>query len=133
MAQAAYNKAVRITATGTTTWSVLPANSASLTLAGDILDDTDFSSTGYRSRILGLKDWSVSGTINYDDASVVVGELRSAWLNRTQLLVQYLPNGTVGFQGTIQVESLDLSGDVGSLESMDFSLQANGSLSTVLT
>ena len=133
MAQAAYNKSVRITATGSTTWTELPANSASLSLAGDVLDDTDFTSTGYRSRILGLRDWSVSGTINYDDGSAVIGELRSAWLNRTDMLVQYLPNGSVGFQGTVVVESLDLSGDVGSLESMDFSLQAQGSLTTTLT
>lgn len=131
MAQAAYQKSVSIKTTASTAYVALPANAASLTLAGDILDDTDFSSTGYRSRILGLRDWSISGTINYDDSSVVVGTLRSAWLNRTRLDVRYLPNGTQGFSGQVQVESLDLSGDVGSLESMDFSCQADGALSTL--
>lgn len=130
MAQAAYLKTVQIKTTGSTAYTALPANTASISLGGDVLDDTDFTSTGFRSRILGLRDWSVSGTINYDDTSTVVATIRSAWLNRTTLDVQYLPNGTNGFAGQVVVESLDMSGDVGSLETADFSLQAKGALST---
>ena len=132
MAIAAYTKTVSIKTTAETTasYTELPANAANLNLAGDILDDTDFTSTGYRSRIRGIKDWSVGGTINFDLSNSAVTKLRNAWLNGTRLDIRYLPNGSAGYAGTVHVESIDLSGDVSGLETGDFSLQADGALTT---
>lgn len=134
MSQAAYQKKVLIgttTASSTSDFDELPANSATLNLAGDVLDDTDFSSTGYRSRIIGLRDWNVSAPSYQDFSNTALGTVRSAWFNRTRLKVRYLPDGSKGFEGEVQVESYNLSGDVGGLESVDISLQADGALSTV--
>lgn len=131
MAQPGYQKTLQIKTTGSTSWGDLPANAASMNLGGDILDDTDFSSTGIRSRILGIRDWNISGTIYYDDANTVVNTLRSAWLNRTRLDIRYLPNGTNGFTGQGQIEAINLSGSVNDLEVGEFTIQADGQLTTV--
>ena len=127
-----YQKVVQVRVAGTTVaFEVMPATSASLNLAGDVLDDTDLTSTGMRSRILGLRDWSVSAPINFGSSVTAFATLRSAWLNRTKLEIQYLPDGTVGYSGNVWVETFSHSGDVGGLESVDVSLQAAGALSTV--
>lgn len=137
MSQAAYQKSVLVGTTtlsstdGTTAFDEVPGNSATLNLAGDVLDDTDFTSTGFRSRVIGLRDWNISVPSWQDGSNTALSTIRSAWFNRTRLTVRYLPDGSKGFHGEVQVESYNLSGDVGSLESVDISLQADGALSTV--
>lgn len=132
MAQAAYAKKVKVGTSGTGPWTDVPVTTATLNQGGDVLDDTDLATNaGFRSRILGLHDWSVSMTANWDGSDSVLSTIRDAWLNRTALYVQYLPDGQVanGFQGAVVVENFNLSGDVGGLETVDISLQADGALS----
>lgn len=131
MGQAAYTKKVRVSTDGTN-WEDVPATSPSLDLGGDVLDDTDLATNaGYRSRVLGLHDWSVNCDSNYKTGNAALAMIRSAKLNRSQLHVQYLPDGTVanGFQGQVVVENFNLSGEVGGLETAGITLQANGALS----
>jgi hypothetical protein len=136
MSQAGYEKKVKVAdaTESPTNFLDLTAVSATLNHGGDVLDDTDManiSATGMRSRILGLRDWSISATLNYDTSVAgVVTVLRNAWLNRTQLEMQYLPDGTVGngFQGLCFVETFNMSGDVGGLEQVELSLVADGDL-----
>lgn len=132
MSQPSYQKtiSVKTTAASSTSYVALPANSASLTLAGDLLDDTDFTSTGFRSRVVGLRDWNASVTILWDGASTITDVVRDAWLNASRLDIKYLPNGTKGFAGTAYVETFSLSGDVGGLEQVDVTFQPNSALST---
>jgi len=132
MSQNAYEKKVNIKTTGSSTYTELKGTSATLNLAGDMLDDTEFSSTGYRSRVRGLKDYSVSVSCNYTSTASWYSILRSAWINGTKLDLQYLPNGSKGFAGRVIVETFTHAGDVGSLETVDVSLQAAGvALTTV--
>ena len=136
MAIAAYTKVVQIqlASAGTTTFENIDGTNATLNLAGDVLDDTNFGSTGFRSRILGLRDWSVSISAIYGSTVAAYTTLRSAWLNRTELKMQYLPDGTLdGFAGNCFVESFNHTGDVGGLETVDVSLQASAALSTNTT
>lgn len=128
-----YQKSVKIknSTEGSSLFVELPATSANLNLAGDVLDDTDLTSTGFRSRILGLRDWSISAPSNFAPANTAWAKVRNAWLNRTLLTVQYLPDGTNGYQGTAWVETFSHSGDVGGLETVDISLVAESQLSTV--
>jgi len=135
MSQAGYEKKVRIGDIGSPNdFADLPSTTATLNHAGDVLDDTDManvSATGMRSRLLGLRDWNVTATLNYDTAIAgVVIRLRDAWLNRTPLIVRYLPDGTLanGFEGQCLVENFNLSGDVGGLEQVELSLVADGDL-----
>jgi len=132
MAQAAYSKKVKVGTSGSGPWNDVPATTATLNQGGDILDDTDLATNaGFRSRILGLHDWSVSITANWDASDAALIAIRDAWLNRTELYVQYLPDGQTanGFQGAVVVENFNLSGDVGGLETVEISLQADGALS----
>lgn len=131
MGKAAYQKKVQVSATGAAgTWKNLPATSPSLEIGGDVLDDTTLINSGYRSRILGLHDFSVSADSNWDPDNEAIPIVRNAKLNRTPLHVQYLPDNTVdsGLKGQCVVESFNHSGDVGDLETVAISLQGNGAL-----
>lgn len=129
MSQAGYQKKIYIRAADPSgeAWVELPTTSANLSHGGDLLDDTDMkNSGGNRTRIYGLRDWSVSLSFNYDAADTGVTLLRNAWLNRTLLDVRYLPDGTVGngFQGEVRVETFNMSGEVGGLEQVEANLLA---------
>jgi predicted secreted protein len=142
--QAAYVKKLEVSADGGTTWRKLPATSPSLEIGGDVLDDTEMATNaGYRSRIHGLSDFSVSadsifkplvgGDGSADIASGAKGLdiIRVAKLTRTTIKIRYLPTGSVdanGLQGNVIVESYNHSGDVGGLETVSISLQGNGAL-----
>lgn len=143
MSQAAYSKKVLVSADAGVTWLKLPATSPSLEIGGDVLDDTDLATNaGYRSRCYGLNDWSASADSNFkaptgdagaDAASGAAGlaACLAAKLERTTLLFRYLPTGNLdgtGLQGEVLVETYGGSGDVGSLETVAISLQANGAL-----
>lgn len=147
MSQAAYQKKVRISADDGATWHDLPATSPSLEIGGDVLDDTDLATNaGYRSRCYGLHDWSANADSNYkpttgnapnDSASgaTALKLCRDAKLNRTGLKFRYLPTGSVtdgtGLEGDVLVETYGGSGEVGGLETVSISLQANGLLAAI--
>lgn len=129
MSIAAYNKKIVVRASGSTTWLELPATNATLNLEADALDDTDFTTTGFRSRIIGLRDWSISVPSNYDPTNQAIVAARQAWFNRTKLEVRYLIDGTNGFQGDGYVDNFSLSGEVGGLETCDINIVPDGALS----
>lgn len=130
MGHGAWQKKVKVSADDNMYYD-LPATTASLNWAGDVLDDTDMATNqGYRSRIYGLKDWNVSATSNWAPGQQGFDVLLDAWQNRTEVWVKYLPDGTdaSGFKGKAVVETFSLSGDVGGLETVEISLQAAGPL-----
>lgn len=134
MSQAAYAKKIKVKDTSQSTGFVdTEANTGSMDHAGDVLDDTQIAlSHVYRTRLYGLRDWSVSFTMELNQGSNTAFDiLRQAWLNQRDIDVQYLPDGTVGngFEGTTVVESFNLSGDVGGKEQVDVTLQGDGQLS----
>lgn len=129
MGTAAYKKKVNVGPDGAV-WNVAPATSASLNNGQTALDDTDMTTTGTRSRLMGIKDWSVSLTLNWSPGDAAFTAVKTAFDNRTDLHVQYLPDGQVvnGFQGTGLVESFNLSGGMDDLETVEVTIQANGAL-----
>lgn len=131
MGQAAYEKTINISSDGGTEYNEAPANSAGLDLGGDLLDDTKFTnSAGYRSRIYGLRDWTLNLTLEGEFDDTAFGALKDAWLNRNAIDMQYLPDGTVsnGLEGPAKVESFNYSGDVGDKETVEVTLQGSGEL-----
>ena len=131
MSLAAYKKSILIkNATSTAAYVEMEATDATLTLAGDVLDDTDFTSTGMRSRILGLRDWNISAPSNFNSTAAWHILVYGAWRNRRSLAIKYLSNGISGYKGNTVVETFTHTGDVGGLETLDISLQADGPLST---
>lgn len=133
MGTAAYQKTINISSDGGSTYNEAPANSAGLDLGGDLLEDTKFSnSAGYRSRIYGLRDWTLNLTLELEPSDTAFGDLKDAWLNRNDIDMQYLPDGTTsnGLEGTCTVESFNYSGDVGDKETVEVTIQGNGELTT---
>ena len=135
MSIAAYQKVINVKAVATTSstaYRALPGNTASLNFGGDMLDDTTFASTGWRSRLRGLKDYSVPVTCVYTSTDAALAIVRAGILAGTAVDFQYLPNGTAGFAGSCQVESYNLTGDVAGFESVDVSLQSAGAALTTV-
>jgi predicted secreted protein len=129
MGQAAYEKKIKVSADNGATWEELPATSPSLELAGDVLDDTDLkNNAGFRKRILGLSDFSCSADSNWSAGDAGLAIVRNAKLNRTTIKVAYLPDGVDGFMGNVVVETYNMAGEVGGLETVSISLQGNGPL-----
>ena len=87
-------------------------NDISMSHSGGTLDTTKFNND-YMARIYGLKDvsFSLSGTWDADDTNGQVA-IRNAWLNETELWVQYLPNGTTGFKAQVVVSSCEIKSAV---------------------
>ena len=137
MSIAAFQKSVQIKTTtttestafvgggpGSTDTGILPANTATMTFGAELLDDTDFTSTGFRSRIRGLKDYSFTLTALWDATDSALPIVRSALFNDTTLDIRYLPDGVKGFQGQVKVSDMSHSGDVAGLETVDITFQA---------
>jgi hypothetical protein len=132
MSQVGYEKSIQIKTTVGSTWGALSANTSSLTLGAELLEDTDFISTGWRSRAQGLRDWNVTATIFWDASNTTLTLLRNSFLNATRIDVRYLPDGSNGYQGTAFIENFTNSGEVGGLETVDVSLQpATAAMTTV--
>ncbi len=123
MSQAGYLKRVHVF-DGSSTWHEVPATSASLDAGGDVLDDTTFMSGGNRSRIYGIRDWSLSLTLQYDTTDDAFITIRDAWMNREEVSFRYLPDGTNGLAGDGVVETFNMSGGVDDLETVDVTIQA---------
>ncbi len=131
MGQAAYSKKVQVSTDGAA-WKDVPTTSPTLNLGGDVLDDTDLASNaGYRTRILGLHDWSINCDSNYSSGNEALVLIRNAKINRSTLHARYLPDALPanGFKGEVVVENFNLTGEVSGLETVSITLQANGALS----
>lgn len=106
------------------------AHSYTLTQAVDVLDDTDFTSTGFRSKNLGLAD--VSLTLNsWEPLNNQFSEFLVASSTSTRhlqpLVAEVNPGGsTLYARGWFVVENDSKSGDVAGLEEKTISLQLDG-------
>jgi len=131
MSIAGFNKKIQVKTTAAGTFDDVPGNTGTLNFSGELLDDTTFNSTGFRSRLRGLKDYSLSVTAVFSVGDAALNTIRDALFNDTTLDMNYLPNGTNGFTGQVKVESFSLNGDVGGMETIDITMQAESALSTV--
>lgn len=128
--QAAYTKKIKVSADGSTNWLDLPATSPSLEVGGDLIDDVELATNqGYRTRIQGLHDFSVSAECNYSAGNPAIALCINAKLNRTPIFIDYLPSGTgASYKGQTVVESFSHAGDVSDKETISFQFQGDGAL-----
>lgn len=130
MSQAAYQKTINISSDGGSTYNEVNANSASLDLAGDLLDETKFKNNNeYRQRIYGLRDWTLNLTCLVED-DTALQNLKKAWFNNSEINIQYFPDGSNGLAGPGLVESFNPSGDVGDMDTVEITIQGNGQLTS---
>jgi predicted secreted protein len=127
-----YTKAVLIKGSteSSSLYVALPGTNITMNIGNAMLDDTTYLSTGDRSRIAGLRDYSLSGSLVFDTSNSGFAKIRAAFLARSKLSVKYLPDGTHGYLGAVVVESFNHSGEVGGMETVEMTLQAAGPLST---
>lgn len=107
-------------------------NDASFSVSGDSLDTTNFESNGWKEKLQGLKEFSMSLSGFYkptDTNGQVV--LRDALLNSNTVTVDYLVDGLVGFQGTYVVSSFETGASVSGEVTVSFSLESTGALTVV--
>ena len=99
------------------------AHSHDLNLEMDLLDNTNYVDVqdqgGYRSRVTGLLDASIS-LERYDDSWK---EIRKAFSRREPVLIDVRPGNEYTFRGWFVVESNEQSGSVDDLESNDLNFQ----------
>lgn len=132
MSQVGYQKTISVKTTAGSSYFAIEGINGSMNLARDVLDDTDFTSTGWRSKAVGLKDYTTTISANYNVSNTAFTDLRTAFLDGTSLDFKYLPNGTAGFAGRVVVATFSLSGDVGGLESVDVTLESDGTALTTV-
>lgn len=107
--------------------AIAGANSYTLSHTGDLLDDTDFTSTGFRTRRYGLRDVSVSIERYYP----LNKHFLDAVKNGEIVVISIQPGGTQGgsteyARGYFTAESAELAGDVSNLENESLSFQLDG-------
>lgn len=130
MASAAYPKVVKYsTAEAGTYVTIDDLDDVTITFNSDILDDTAFSTShpGFRSRLQGLHDVSISGSGNYSTAAGQAA-IRTAWSGRNQIWIQVLPSGSTdgsGFQTSFRVENYEIGGAIADKNTFSFSLQGD--------
>ncbi len=115
------------------------AHAYTLTQQNDVLDDTDFTTTGFRSHKLGLQTVELSIT-RWDSLEMtfvhdLMGRTTSTGSTlperpaRIPVVAEVQPGGTTHptARGFFVTEAENRSGDVSALESADVSLQLDGS------
>lgn len=109
----------------------LPAVDASISIEGDMLDDSDLTTLGQRSRKVGLKDWNAEGTIHMSTRKEMQIMLDSIF-NKTDFYLRYWPLGSslssLGYKGSMKVESLEFYGTIEDKERVDFSFSASSAI-----
>jgi hypothetical protein len=115
-----------------TSSEIVGANSYSLEIGGDVLDDTNFKDArengGFRTRTLGLTDVTFS-IDRYSDHGQVFSYCKR---NRERVLVEVTPGGEDcgpnggTYRGWFVVESDGHSGDIGDLESESITFNLDG-------
>lgn len=119
---------VRVSGAYIPTAVALQFRSYSLDLSGDVLDSTTFTETGdadqgFRKRMYGLHDVTLNlSGLHTSDRSIL-----NSKLDREKVYVAVERPDSSGFAGWWHVNSDNLSGDIGSLESeeLELSLHSN--------
>lgn len=104
-------------------------NDAKITINGETIDTTDFASSGWLKKILGLK--SAEGSVaGFFDAADTTGQtvLRAALLSGTAQTMTFLPDGTNGYTGSFLVTKLELGATVAGEVSVAFSFESTGAI-----
>lgn len=114
--------------------SVAGGHTYTLTQAMDVLDDTDFSSTGFRSKVMGLADVTLTisrwDTNDQEFIDRLLGSTTSINVG-DPLVAEVNPGGsTFTARGWFVLGTENRSGDVGGLEASDLSMELDGDVAS---
>jgi predicted secreted protein len=119
------------TTSGGTYTAVDEIRSASMSWKGGTIDISKIGVT-YMARILGIKDASYSLQGFYDSADTN-GQLaiRSSLVNDSGLFVQFLPDGSTGFQQEVKVAGFDFDTSFDGAVGISISLEGSGAVTLI--
>lgn len=107
-------------------------NKATLKVAGEPLDTTDFKDTSaYRTRIIGLRNASLSLSLDYEATDTQQAALVTGLTAGTSVFLQYLGDGTNGFKGEAYITSISFDADVGGKSTAQVEAEFTGALTAV--
>jgi predicted secreted protein len=132
MANAGKDMVVRVAASSAGPFTaVADLKEASLSQSGNNQDVSTFGTEWIR-RIQGLKDasYSLSGFYAPGDADGQVA-IRDAWLAGTPLFVQFLPDGSTGFQQEVRVSTYEVSAAADATQDVSIELEGTGPITAV--
>lgn len=119
---------INVSSDGETWNQVAELNDGNMTIDGDNIDVTAFCQD-FINRIQGLKDgtYSLSGFYAPDDTN---GQLliRGALLDDDPIYIQFLPDGTSGFEQEVKVDTFDVSATVDGAVEVSIDLEGNGTI-----
>lgn len=102
--------------------AIAGGHSYQLNLTQDLLDVTDYTSTGWRARTIGLKDATLSIS-RFDNIDI---DMYSKVVSGADVLVEVRPGGTGNSaRAWYKVKADNRSGDVTSVEKADVQLELN--------
>lgn len=98
-------------------------------ISADMADITAFSTTGWKSNLPGLKEWSGSAEGNFDmtDTNGQLA-LQNALLNGTSVALRLYVDGTKYYSGTAYVKKIAPEAAVDGVVSVAFDFQGSGAL-----
>ena len=100
--------------------------------AADLLETTDFMDTSAaRTRILGLKDLSVTVSGDYEASDTGQARLRTNWAAGTTTYVRFLPNGTTGFKCAMLIQDYKINASFDGKVEFSATLVGNGAIGSV--
>ena len=122
-----YEGNIKFDVSGTPT-AVGNAHVWGVTLTGDTVEITDFSSTGWKKFLGTLKSWSVTGEAYWDESDTAQAALRGG-VAGTEATIELYPDATHKYSGEGIVTSFDVGAAVDGVVTASFALQGSDALS----
>lgn len=129
---------------GSPAWFEVPATGPTVDAGGDTVDVTNLkNNAGWRKKLKGLHDWSVSADSIYSAGDTGLKAVRDAYFARSKLWVMIVPecsvdasgvktvtsvNAAEAYTGEIIVENFNPSFEQGGTGSISISLQGTGAM-----
>jgi predicted secreted protein len=129
MATAGKSSTIKSSADNTTYTEIRGANTVSFSIDPDLLEDTEFGDS-WKTRIQGLKDWSCTVSGDFVDADTGQGHIEANVISGTAVWVQFLIDGTNGFQGPAMA-ALSHDSAVADKGTFSYTITGNGALTVV--
>lgn len=111
--------------------TALGVHDGTINLSGTTVDVSEFGDT-WMERIQALKDATYDLKCHYNIADTT-GQLavRSAMINDTELWVEMLPDGTVGYKQQVLVSKFVVGAPINGVISCDITLEGTGAVSLI--
>lgn len=116
------------------TFTQADSNEATLNISREVIDITTLGGSGWRDRLHGIKDWSVSVPNLWQSAGVISRMLINHILNGTDLYIRIDVDGTSSnrFTGKVISEGSEMGFNLSDAQSTSQTLQGNGALTVTL-